>query len=169
MTMEEAIQTAIEYETRIRDLYRQAAEESQNPAATRFYYALADDEANHLAYLKDRLEKWRDTGHIIDKNLEKNLPSMVKINREVDKIKHQMTEADQRNEKRMLSKALKLEVDTSRYYKELVSKTDNEGKRMFGRFVKIEDEHIDMVQAELDYISGTGYWLDVKEFDMSGY
>lgn len=169
MTMEEAIQTAIEYETKIRDLYRQAAKNSRDPQAVRFYNALAKDEANHLAYLKDRLEKWRDTGNIPDDNLEKHLPSRVKINREVDKLKHQLTEADQRDEKRRLSKALKLEVDTSNYYKALVSKTGNEGERMFGRFVKIEDEHIDMVQAELDYVSGTGYWLDVKEFDMSGY
>ena len=169
MIMEEAIQTAIEYETSIRDLYRDVAKDSQNPAATRFYNALADDEANHLAYLEDRLKKWRETGHISDENLEKNIPSLGEINREVDKLKHQLTETDQRNEKRMLSKALKLEVDTSNYYKELVSQTGEEGKRLFARFVKIEEEHIDMVQAELDYVSGTGYWLDIKEFDMSGY
>jgi hypothetical protein len=37
---------------------------------------------------------------------------------------------------------------------------------MFARFLEIEAGHIAIVQAELDYISHTGYWFDFKEFDM---
>jgi len=51
----------------------------------------------------------------------------------------------------------------------MVAEMKDEGRKMFARFVEIENGHIDMVQAELDYISGTGYWFDFKEFDMSGY
>jgi hypothetical protein len=37
---------------------------------------------------------------------------------------------------------------------------------MFARFLEIENNHIKTIEFELDYISKTGYWFDVKEFDM---
>ena len=169
MKIEEAIQTAIEYETRIRDLYRQAADQAEDPAATRFFKALGSDEASHLAYLNDRLKQWRRTGQVTAEKLESSLPSMAAINREVDQLKPRLTADDRNDDKQMLSKALTLEIETSRFYERMVAEMSDEGQKMFNRFLEIENGHIDMVQAELDYISGTGYWLDIKEFDMSGY
>jgi rubrerythrin len=169
MTIEEAIKTAIEYETKIRDLYKAAAESTQDPAATRIFNALGDDEQGHLAYLEDRLRQWRKTGRITAERLETTIPSREVISREVEKLKPRLAEDDQKSEKQMFSKALHLEVETSRFYEQMVAEMTDEGQKMFARFVEIENGHIDMVQAELDYISGTGYWFDVKEFDMSGY
>lgn len=167
MTIEEAIQTAIEYETKIRDLYRQAVEKTKDPTATRIFSALGNDEAGHLAYLNDRLQQWRKTGRITAEKLETSIPSAAEIKREVDKLNPRMSADDKKNEKQMLSKALTLEIETSRFYERMVAEMSDEGQKMFARFVEIENGHIDMVQAELDYISGTGYWLDNKEFDMS--
>ena len=48
----------------------------------------------------------------------------------------------------------------------MVTEMDGPAQKMFARFLEIEDEHIAMVQAELDYISKTGFWFDSKEFDM---
>ncbi len=167
MTIEEAIRTAIEYETKIRDLYLKAAEKTKDPIATRIFSALGNDEAGHLAYLNDRLQQWRKTGRITAEKLESSIPSAAEIKREVNKLKPRMSADDQKNEKQMLSKALTLEIETSRFYERMVAEMSDEGQKMFARFVEIENGHIDMVQAELDYISGTGYWLDNKEFDMS--
>lgn len=169
MTIEEAIRTAIEYETKIRDLYRLAADKTKDPVGTRIFNALGDDEAGHLAYLNARLEQWRKTGRITAEKLEASIPSAAEISREVDKLKPRLAADDRNNEKQMLSKALSLEIETSRFYERMVAEMSDEGRKMFARFVEIENGHIDMVQAELDYISGTGYWLDFKEFDMSGY
>jgi len=41
-----------------------------------------------------------------------------------------------------------------------------EGRRMFSRFVEIEEDHLAIVRAEIDYLTKTGYWFDIKEFDM---
>jgi rubrerythrin len=169
MTIEEAIKTAIEYEKNIRNLYREAASASEDPAAIRIFNALGNDEEGHLAYLNDRLRQWRQTGRITAEKLETNIPSREVINREIEKLNPRMAQGDQKSEKQMFSKALKLEVETSRFYEQMVAKMSDEGRKMFARFVEIENGHIDMVQAELDYISGTGYWFDFKEFDMSGY
>jgi hypothetical protein len=37
---------------------------------------------------------------------------------------------------------------------------------MFARFLVIENRHIAAVQMQLDYATKTGYWFDMKEFDM---
>ena len=33
-------------------------------------------------------------------------------------------------------------------------------------FVEIEDGHTSIVRAQLDLVSRTGYWFDVREFDL---
>ncbi len=169
MTIEEAIKTAIAYEGKIRDLYRQAANKTEDPVATRIFNALGDEEEGHIAYLNDRLRQWRQTGRITAEKLEAGIPSRQVIDREIDKLKPRLSRDNQKSEKQMFSKALHLEVETSRFYERMVAEMTDEGRKMFARFVEIENGHIDMVQAELDYISGTGYWFDFKEFDMSGY
>lgn len=169
MIIEKAINTAITYETKIRDLYRQLADQTDNPVAERLFSTLGDDEQNHLAYLEDRLRQWRETGKITAEKLETGVPSAALITREIGKIKPRLAQNDLKDEKQMLSQALHLEIETSRFYKQMVSELTDEGREMFARFVALEDDHIGIVQAQLDYLSGTGYWFDVKEFDMSGY
>ena len=61
---------------------------------------------------------------------------------------------------------LKLEIETSNFYKTMVEEMSHAAKEMFSRFLEIEQSHIAVVQAALDYVSKTGYWFDFKEFDM---
>jgi len=166
MNLEEAIQTAIEYEIRIRDLYREAADKAPDPVGRRVFSALGDDENNHVAYLRDRLSQWRKTGLLTVSELASVIPSRETIENEVGKLETRMTREDRKSEKQMLSKALAVEVETSNFYRKMVEEMPDESRRMFARFLEIEDGHIAVVQAELDYLSHTGYWLDFKEFDM---
>ena len=55
---------------------------------------------------------------------------------------------------------------SSDFYKKMVRELPAEGQRLFADFVKIEEGHLAMVRAEIDYLSRTGYWFDFKEFDM---
>jgi rubrerythrin len=68
----------------------------------------------------------------------------------------------------MLSRALKMEIKTSEFYQKMVDVLPAEAQQMFARFLEIENNHIRTIEFELDYISKTGYWFDVKEFDMEG-
>jgi rubrerythrin len=67
MTLEEAIKTAVDYETRIRDIYREAAEKISDPRGKKILQFLGDDEQHHVEYLLDRLELWGKTGKLSDK------------------------------------------------------------------------------------------------------
>jgi len=166
MTIEEAIKTAIDYETRIRDIYRDAADRISEPAGKRIFQMLRDDEQHHVEYLMDRLESWKKTGKLSDKKLESTIPPVDTIQRGMEKVRAQMSPENRSGERGILSKALKAEIETSNFYEKMVAELPNEGQRMFARFLEIEENHIAAVQAELDYITKTGYWFDFKEFDM---
>ena len=166
MTLEEAIKTALDYETIIRDIYMEAAEKISDPRGKKILQLLGDDEQLHIEYLLDRLELWGKTGKLSDKKLESSIPSIETIQKGVEKIKSHVSQENRRGEIEILSKALKAEVETSNFYERMVNELSDEGQRMFARFLEIEKNHIDAVQFELDYITKTGYWFDFKEFDM---
>lgn len=166
MNIEEAIRTAIDYETKIHDLYRQAHQATGDSAGKRVFSALQADERRHLDYLQDRLVLWLKNGRLAAEKLESVVPDRQQITRALEPLRHRMAAADRTDEKQMLSKALEIEVETSRFYRQMVNELDGEVQQMFARFLAIEDEHIAIVQAQLDYISHTGYWFDFKEFDM---
>ncbi len=166
MNLEEAIRTALDYERRIRDIYLEAAESADDPAGRRVFQGLGEDEQRHVDYLESRLAQWEKTGRIDLDTLEAAVPDRAWIRSGVETVAAEMDREDRRDEKQMLSKALQAEVETSTFYREMVDTLDEEGRRLFSRFLAIEQGHIDAVQAELDYLSRTGYWLGFKEFDM---
>ena len=57
MNIEEAIKTAIEYEIRIRDVYREASAAVDDDAGKRIFDTLGDDEQRHIDYLEYKLDR----------------------------------------------------------------------------------------------------------------
>jgi rubrerythrin len=165
-TLEEAITNAIDYETRIRDLYREAVDGTQDPKGKKVFQALADDEQRHIDYLEAKRTQWYAEGRITVESLTSLIPSSELMTTDIEDLKQTMAGEDRRDEKRMLSKALQVEVETSAFYRTMVAQLEGDARAMFARFLEIEDGHIAAVQAELDYISHTGFWFDFQEFDM---
>lgn len=166
MTPTEAIQAAIVYETKIRDLYQDSAASTRDPTGIRVFSLLAEDEQRHLGYLHHKLAQWNETGMIGIDDLKSVVPSARVIREEMAVLKETLSKEDRTDEKRMLAKALAVEVETSRFYRRMVDEMTDDTRPMFSRFLEIENEHIEIVQAELDFVSRTGYWFDIKEFDM---
>ena len=67
----------------------------------------------------------------------------------------------------MLEKALEVEYETSDFYKRMVLELPVEGQELFVRFVEIEEGHKAIVQAEIDSVTGLGYWFDMPEFNLA--
>ncbi len=166
MTPEKAIQTAIDYEEKIRDLYRESAAALSDPVGKKVLEALAEEEQHHVDYLNDRLHRWRQDGTLDVTTLETVVPEREKIQQEVTRLRNQVPEQSLGDEKRILSAALALEMETSDFYRRMVGEMSGDAQQMFSRFLEIEDGHITIVQAELDFISSTGFWFDFQEFDM---
>lgn len=166
MTVEEAIKTAIEYETRIRDIYREAVAAVDDKAGKRIFETLSQDEQHHIDHLEHKLAQFHKTGAIKPGTLKSAIPDQKTINQEADKIKSLATKDFLGIKQQMLSKALKAEVETSAFYQKMVNELPADARPLFERFLEIENNHIKAVQFELDYLSKTGYWFDFKEFDM---
>lgn len=166
MTIEEAIKTAIDYETRIRDIYREAETAVDEEAGKRIFGALGNDEQHHIDYLQHTLEQLQKSGTIEARKLESTIPPGNTIKLEAAKIESLVAKEFHGIRKQMLSRALKAEIETSDFYRRMVDELPSEGKPLFSRFLEIENNHINAVQFELDYMSKTGYWFDFKEFDM---
>jgi len=169
MTVEEAIKTAIEYETRVRDVYADAVEQTADPVGKRILGVLANEEQHHLDYLRSRLEQWKSTGKVTAEGLQTAIPSAKTIEAGVSKLESQMASQDRGvAELQILKKALDVELETGNFYKKMVKELPAEGQELFARFVEIEEGHLAIVQAELDYASGTGFWFDFMEFNLEG-
>ena len=166
MTLEEAIKTALVYERRIRDIYIECVETTDDEAGKNIFQQLADDEQRHVDYLERKLDEWRSSGRISVEHLESVIPSASAIRKEADKIKTRVDGDHRGLKQQMLSKALQAEKETSQYYRQLVDDLADDGRQLFRRFLEIESNHIEAVQFELDHVARTGYWFGFEEFDM---
>ncbi len=166
MELEEAIKTAIVYEKKIRDIYLEGGRAVEDDHGRSFFQAMSADEQRHVDYLEHKLGQWRKTGKIVPERLETSIPSRETIQKAVQRVRQQMQGEDRGIKQQQLARALKVEMETSDFYRRMVTELSDDGRDLFARFLEIEESHIEAVQFELDYVSSTGYWFNIKEFDM---
>ena len=166
MELEKALQSAIAFEKRIRDLYTQAVERTDEDDGKKIFQELADEEQHHVAYLESRLDEWQKTGAITPEKLESTIPDKAAIRKAAADLKSSLKEDTRGLTQQMLSQALEMEIKTSRFYEELVATVSAEHQGLFQRFLEIENNHVEAVQFELDHVTQTGFWYGFEEFDM---
>lgn len=168
MTVEEAIKNAIEYETKVRDVYLEALDKATDENGKRIFKLMASEEQHHLDILYATLAKWQASGELTIEGLRTALPSKERIIEGTQKMQAKVSEADYGAEINMLQKALEAEKVTASFYKKMVEELPGEAQKMFAQFVEIEEGHLALVQAELDSVSQSGFWFGVQEFDLYG-
>ncbi len=170
MTVEEAIATAIRYETGIENMYRRAATETPDPAGRHVFETLAQDERRHVRYLEDRAAELASTGSVTAEAPASVVPAVRTVAAGLARLRERAAavrpEPHHGADLSMLRRALEMELETSGFYKTLVRSLPPEGRRLFERFVEIEEGHVAVVQAEIDAIAETGFWFDIREFDL---
>ena len=173
MELDEAIRTAIEYEAGVHRTYQEAMQRASDVKARRFFEVLRDEEMGHLKYLRERLEEWKETGRIQVAELDTAVPSRETIDLSLQELRRELVPGSAPKGRHMaeldlLRKALTAETETSAFYKEMVSTLDGDGRRLFRRFVEIEEGHQAIVQAEIQALNGMGFWFDTPEFNLEG-
>jgi rubrerythrin len=165
MRLDEAILTAIEYETRVRDHYLTSADRIRNKAGRRIFELLANEEQGHIDYLLACLGKWRRDGSVGTFSLLPATPSAAELRKALVPVEGQKPSEVLDDERQVLDVALNLERETSDYYRRLVGRLQGTAQQMFARFLEIEEGHVAIVQAEIDYLSDNGFWFDFSEFN----
>ncbi len=165
--LDEAIKTALAYEQKVQKVYEDAAKKLSDPVGQRVFAQLAKEEAGHVAYLQSRLTEWQKSGHIELEELRTVVPGAERIAEGRKRMAKSMREKrPATSEVEHLQRALAAEKETSAFYKQMVSELSGERQKLFARFLEIEEGHVAIVQAEIDAVSGTGFWFDFKEFDL---
>lgn len=167
MDLYEALQTALSNERHIRDHYARGAEAIQDPRGRKAFETLAKEEQGHVDYLEHRLAEHAKTGQVESPALGSILPPRWWLEQTLSSLdKTAPKRVAEKAELDLLKAALELEQQTSKLYQDLVSRLPAGDRKMFDRFLEIEDGHVGIVQAELDSLSGLGYWFDVPEFSL---
>jgi rubrerythrin len=168
MELDQAIRTAIEYEAGVHRTYQEAMQRATNEKGKRFFTVLRDEEMSHLKYLRERLEEWGRTGRIQVESLGTTVPSPEAIDHGLQEIRNKLApgavgKGSHMTELDLLRKAQAVEAETSNFYREMVRTLDGDGRRLFERFVQIEEGHQAIVQAQIDSVNGMGVWFDTVE------
>lgn len=168
MTIEEAIRTAIEYETKVRDCYRDAVAATEGLAGQSFFRLMADEEQEHVDFLVARLKEWKETGAVCGAMVRSAVPDRDAIAGGIATMKDGLGDGESGAELDFLRKASEVEESTSAFYERVVSELPDEHRGMFARFLEIEHGHLALVKAQIDELTGTGHWFDVQEFNLEG-
>ena len=168
MHIEEAITMALRYENRVVGVYEEAMRTTLDPTGKHVFEVLVGEEKHHVAYLKAKLEEWKRTGQVTPVGLSTAVPSRERIEEGVRKLRNRVATEAKETEMQLLKRALDVEVETSGFYAGVVGELPPEHRPLFERFVEIENGHLAIVQAEMDAVSGLGYWFDMREFNLEG-
>jgi rubrerythrin len=161
-----AVQTAINLEKTGRAYYLHAAEKTENEAGQRLFTMLAQEEAVHLATFAKLMEQsadfagWRD----LLNGGKSALGLALFSQRSLDKsIRASASELE------ALSLAMEQERKAIDLFEKMAAQTSSKlAAQVFNLVREQEIVHYDLLQAELDHITKTGFWFDSAEFRMDG-
>lgn len=166
MNSEQIFMSALDYERKIRDLYLSAVETIDSERGKKIFNSLAKDEQSHVDFLEHSMEILKSDGRIDPAALESAIPPKDLYAGRIEKMQESVPDQMLGDVKRVLSAALKLEIETSEFYEGACSKTEGVIKEVFQKLLEIERRHEDVVQMELDHVSNNGYWFDFMEIDL---
>jgi rubrerythrin len=128
------------------------------------FLKLALDEMKHREILESALKAQLEGGKCIFPEVEKN--EIKKIVPDVESEIEKSSYLGQ-DDLAILMLGQKVEKNGIDYYKECIKNSwDEESRKMFSYLVRMEEEHYALIQTQIDYIEGTGYWLGIREFTL---
>lgn len=155
------IQRAIQSERDGSRFYSRAAGATRDPKAKNMFEQLARDELYHVEVIEDL---YRDllTGGAIKP--VKGYPIFEKREKESgEEIPNFGGEAE------VLEQAIRDEIASRDFYRAAAASLGpGQGQEVFHDLVEMEEGHIRLLQAELDFLEKTGFYFDHMEFSVEG-
>ncbi len=163
-----AIETAIQIERDGLAFYNEAAQQTDDPNGKKMYLSLVRDEQTHLKLFEDAREsllaegKWlspEQVQAISPRRFERPpiFPTVEEI-KAIDLPERQLA---------ALQRGIRAEQEAITFYSEQRDKTDDpDAKAMYAYLVEQEEGHYTILQGEYDYMTQTGFWFGIREFDI---
>ncbi len=164
----DVIKYATKMEINGRSFYEHAAELTKSKHGKEVFEKLAQDEAGHIntfgeiftSVLGD--DKWKE---YIDQEETDKDTVLEQLKARIEQQAHQ----DRASDQEALRIGMELERGSIDKYRDWSLKTENvRVKEIFEKIIKEEEYHYDLLQAEYDNITKTGFWFNMAEFRMDG-
>jgi len=162
-----ALGYAIEIEKEGMRSYMEFAMRSISVDGKDMFIWLAREEFSHMRLFENMLVAVDEGGavsasEIPVSGIQKMMPKVKKM----DLAKGGKAEAHDAD---ALRAALKMEEDTRDYYMAQAKKADDQKvKEVFSALADVEHGHWELIMAQLDFVTQTGYWFGFQEFDVEG-
>jgi rubrerythrin len=163
---ENAIRDAIILEINGRKFFNHAAEVTHHPKGKKMFQHLADEEVKHLETFSKMFNEilggsdWKKD--LIPDDVSAEAPL-------VEKLKESMKHEDRKGEIEALRIGMELERNAITFFQEAAAATDDPvAKKIFLEISEEEKFHFDLLQAQYDSVTGSGFWLGSAEFQMDG-
>ncbi|MGD9344323.1 MAG: ferritin family protein [Candidatus Aminicenantes bacterium] len=164
--VENAIVEAIKLEINGRKFFNHAADVTSHETGKKMFYFLANEEVKHLETFGKMFTKilggtdWKQ--YIRDEVEEGEAPLITKL-------KENMKREDAKGEVEALRVGMELEENAIRFFSQASADADDPvAKKIFREISEEEKFHYDLLQAQYDSVSRSGFWLGSAEFQMDG-
>lgn len=163
----EAIRMAIDLEKNGRKFYTEAVDKAETESGKKIFKMLAHEEVLHLVTFQKMLDQmgtesnWRE--------LIKDYPKARQVPVFGEKAPASKVAKARTDEIAALRIAMKNEKEAIDFFDKIAHLATDETTQKVFEFVKEQEVyHYDLIQAELDSITNTGFWFDSAEFQMDG-
>jgi rubrerythrin len=160
------IQEAIKLEINGQAFFNQAAEITRNELGKKMFVRLANEEVKHLETFSRlfssviKSDEWKKE---VEREQLKG-PSAV-----IDELAQRMKRAEGQSEVEALRIGMELETKAVEFFtKSASTMEDPAAKEIFEKIADEERFHYDLLLAQHDSVTGSGFWLDSSEFQMDG-
>lgn len=159
-----ALEHAIEIEKGGMRAYMDFALKTSSSDGRDMFIWLAREEFSHMRLFESMLsaaaEATSGSFEIPASDVQRFMPQVKKV----EKARGGKAEAHDAD---ALQAALKMEKDTRDFYLDQSGKADDpKVKEVFKQLADVEQGHYDLIQAQLDFVSQTGFWFGMMEFDV---
>lgn len=166
LQVENAIKGAIRLEIDGRKFFNHAAEVTQHERGKKMFTFLAQEEVKHLETFADlfsrilKQENWREYVQAEDNRGEASL---------IAKLRDGMRREEGKGEVEALRIGMELEQNAIRFFENAARESDDPiAKKIFREISEEEKFHFDLLQAQFDSVTKSGFWLSGAEFQMDG-
>jgi rubrerythrin len=162
----EAVSMAVNLEIKGRKFYQEAAKNSENPTAKQVFINLADEEMTHLRTFQAMLEKNSDLPKWREQARKSPRKPVIPVFDDKARASLRRATADELEALRI---AMKQEKEAMEFFEKAGEQAEDDITGSIFLFIKEQEVyHYDLLQAEHDHITRTGFWFDTPEFRMDG-
>ncbi len=164
--IENAIRESIKLEINGRKFFNHAAEITHHPRGKKMFLHLAEEEVKHLETFGKMFSEilggvdWKK--EIKPEDISGEAPL-------VEKLRESVKRGERKGDVEALRIGMELEKEAIAFFQKAAQATDDfVAKKIFLDISKEEEFHYDLLQAQYDSVTGTGFWLGSAEFQMDG-